>query len=143
MARVRVETIPGSIRSLSDPPIGVRFVALSNVRRLTTIGPSDSVWTTFDVRCDSGSIVRVRPPATASDADVERVEAGLKRAGAVRVRVEARSAGDKVVAPIDDPKRAARSTMRETVLSMATEARTHNREALRAELERAMSEEGI
>lgn len=141
MPRYRVEH-PVSIPE-RDHPIGVRFVALSDVRRLVTIHPSDSVWTSFVVRCEPGSIVRVRPPATASDADIERVEAALKRAGAARVRVEARSAGEKVVASIDIPRRAARSTMRETVLQMASEARTHNREALIEELERAMSAEGI
>jgi hypothetical protein len=139
MARVRVD-LPVSIPAFRDPPIGVRFVALDDVRRLVTIHPTDSVWTSFDARCEPGSIVRVRPPSTASDADVE---ADLKRAGAARVRIEPRAAGEKVVAPIEVPKRAARSTMRETVLTMANEARTHNREALQEELERAMSEEGI
>lgn len=142
MARIRVDS-PVSIPALSDTPMGVRFVAFSDVRKLVTIHPSDSAWTSLGVRCAEGSIVRVRPPATASDADVARVEAALLQAGAVRVRVEPRAAGEKVVAPVMAPKRAARSTMRATVLSMATEARTHNREALRAELERAMSEEGI
>lgn len=142
MARVRVE-IPVSIPALRTPPVGVRFVALSDVRRLITIHPTDSVWSSSVVRCEAGSIVRVRPPATASDADVERIEAELKRAGAVRVRVEPRASGEKVVATQEAPKRAARSTMRETVLSMASEARTHNREALLEELERTMSEEGI
>ena len=142
MARVRVE-IPVSIPPLSEPPIGVRFVALSDVRRLVTIGPSDSVWTSFVVRCEKGAIVRVRPPATASDADLERVEAELLRLGAARVRVEPRATGDTVVAPIDVPRKAARSTMRETVLAMASEARTHNREALQDELEHAMTKAGI
>lgn len=142
MARVRVD-LAVSIPPFRDPPIGVRFVALSDVRRLITIHPTDPVWTSFDVRCESGSIVRVRPPATASDADIERIESALRRAGAVRVRIEPRAAGEKVVAQIEVPKRAVRSTMRETVLMMASEARTHNREALLEELERAMSEEGI
>jgi hypothetical protein len=142
MAHVRVE-LPVSIPAFRDPPIGVRFVALNDVRRLVTIHPTDPVWTSFNARCEPGSIVRVRPPATASDADVERVEAALTRAGAARVRVEPRAVGEKVVAPIEVPKRAVRSMMRETVLVMASEARTHNREALQEELERAMSEEGI
>lgn len=142
MARVRVE-LPVSIPAFRDSPIGVRFVALSNVRRLVTIHPTDRVWTSFDARCEKGSIVRVRPPATASDADIERVEAALKRAGAVRVRVEPRAAEEKVVAKEEAPKRAARSTMRETVLAMANEARTHNREALLEELEGAMTKAGI
>ena len=142
MPRVRVE-LPVSIPAFRDRPIGIRFVALSDVRRLVTLHPSDSVWTSFVVRCELGSIVRVRPPATASDADIARVEAELLRLGAARVRVEPRAAGEKVVASVDVPKRAARATMRETVLQMASEARTHNREALREELERAMSAEGI
>lgn len=142
MPRYRVE-LPVSIPESRKPPIGVRFIALSDVRRLVTIHPSDSVWTSFDARCEEGAIVRVRPPATASDADIERVEAGLKRAGAARVRIEPRAAGEKVVASVDVPKRAARSTMRETVLTMANEARTHNREALRDELDRAMTKAGI
>lgn len=142
MARVRVDR-PVSIPAFRDPPIGVRFVALSDVRRLLTIHPTDSVWTSFAAKCELGSIVRVRPPATASDADVQRVEAALLKAGAVRVRVEPRAVGEKVVAKPEAPKRAARSTMRQTVLTMASEARTHHREALLEELERAMSEEGI
>jgi hypothetical protein len=142
MPRIRVE-LPVSIPAFRDAPIGVRFVPLSDVRRLVTIHPNDRVWTSFDARCPEGAIVRVRPPATASDADVERVEAGLKRAGAVRVRVEPRVAGEKVVAPVNTPKRVARSTMREMVLAMVQEARTHNREALRDELERAMTKAGI
>lgn len=142
MARVRVDR-PVSIPAFDVSAIGVRFVVLSDVRRLVTIHPSDSVWTSFNARCEPGSIVRVRPPATASDADIARVEAALLKAGAVRVRVEPRAAGEKVVAPQETPKRAVRSTMRATVLQMASEARTHNREALRDELERAMSAEGI
>lgn len=142
MARVRLDH-PVSIPAFDASAKGVRFVALSDVRRLVTIHPSDSVWTSFVVRCEPGSIVRVRPPATASDADVARVETALLQAGAARVRVESRAAGEKVVAPIDVPKRAARSSMRSTVLTMASEARTHNRKALLEELERAMSAEGI
>lgn len=142
MARIRLDR-PVSIPTFDVPSIGVRFVALSDVRRLVTIYPSDPVWTSFTPKCEAGSIVRVRPPATASDADVARVEAALLKSGAVRVRVEPRVAGEKVVAPQEAPKRAARSSMRETVLQMASEARTHNREALCEELERAMSAEGI
>lgn len=141
MARIRVDR-PVSIPAFRDLPIGVRFVALDDVRQLVTIHPTDPVWTSFEVRCEAGSIVRVRPPATASDADIERIEAELLRAGAARVRVEPRAAGEKVVAPIER-RPAVRSTMRETVLRMADEARTHNREALRDELERAMTKAGI
>lgn len=142
MPRVRVDN-PVSIPAFRDRPIGVRFVALSDVRRLVTIHPTDSVWTSFAPKCEHGSIVRVRPPATASDADIARVEAELLRLGAARVRVEPRVAGEKVVASVDVPKRAARATMRETVLQMGNEARTHNREALREELETALTKAGI
>jgi hypothetical protein len=142
MARVRVEpnrvSIPESTKSTS----GVRFVPLVDTRELVTIRPTDPVWISDSIVCKAGSIVRLQPPATASDADIARVKEGLQRAGAVRVRVEPRAKGEKVVAQKEE-RPAARATIREVVFGMSDEARTHNREALHAELERALSEEGI
>jgi hypothetical protein len=141
MARVRVEVDPVSIPAFRDP-IGVQFVPLDSTRDLVTIRPSDPVWSSSEPTCKAGAIIRLQPPATASDADVTRVREWFLRSGAVRVRVEPRAAGEKVVAPVET-KPAVRASMRTVVLEMAEEARTHNREALRAELDRALSEEGI
>jgi hypothetical protein len=149
MPRVQVDPDRVSIPGSSNLPIGVRFVKLDGMRELVTIRPTDRMWTDVAPTCRAGSIVRLQPPAAASDADVQRVREGLVRAGAERVRVEPRATGEKVVAsPFEDlayewnPKHPRRA-IRETVMSMADEARTHNRQALRAELERALSEEGI
>jgi hypothetical protein len=142
MARIQVEPNRVSIPESTMSPIGVRFVPLGDTRELVTIRPTDPVWTSDRIVCKPGSIVRLQPPATASDADITRVKEGLTRAGAARVRVEPRATGEKVVAQKEE-RPAARASIREVVFGMANEARTHNREALRAELERSLSEEGI
>jgi hypothetical protein len=142
MPRIRIEHDSESIPAFRDKPLGVQFVALQDTRELVTIRPTDLVWTLQDIACKAGSIVRLQPPATASDADIARVKEGLIRSGAVRVRVEPRAAGEKIVAHVEE-RPAARATVREVVFAMASEARSHNPKALRNELERALSEEGV
>lgn len=91
--------------------------------------------------------MRIRPPAEASDADVLRQRDAHERAGAARVRVEPRAAGQRVAAPERERPAeetpSAKARMRSVVMSMANESRAHDRAALVEELDRALSEQGV
>lgn len=90
-----------------------------------------------------GALVRLCPPPGAPDELVARVEALCERAGAARVKVVQRSDTPEVVRRIDvDPSPTARSH-RETVLTVAAEARSADPAALRALLEGILDEEGV
>ncbi len=124
----------------------VRFVPLAESRALLTVRPADPVWSGAPPVCPPGAIVRIRPPAEASDADVLRQRDAHERAGAVRVRVEPRAVGERVLAPApaaapETP--AVRATIRGVVMEMAGEARAHNPTALVEELDRALSQQGV
>jgi hypothetical protein len=122
----------------------VRFVRFDDARALLTIRPQDPVWSGAPPVCPSGAIVRIRPPAEASDADVLRQRDAHERAGAARVRVEPRAAGERVMQAKSEPERpAARTTIRDVVMGMAGESRAHDRTALIDELDRALSEQGV
>lgn len=124
-------------------PPNVRFVPSPAARALATTTPDDPVWRGSPASCEPGAIVRLRPPADASDADVARVRAAHERAGAVRCRVEPRAPGAEVLARPRSAEKAERRTFREVVMGMAAEARPHDREALVAVLDEALTEEGL
>jgi hypothetical protein len=143
MAR-RVRTAPAEFRDIAkfSPPT-IRFVPLDETRVLLTVRPTDPVWTGAPPVCAPGAIVRIRPPADAADSDIARQRAAYERAGAVRIRVEPRAAGERVRANIvEDEPRPPRAIVREVVMAMAAEARTHNRTALIEELDRALTTQG-
>lgn len=125
----------------------VRFVRFDDARALLTVRPQDPVWSGAPPVCPTGAIVRIRPPAEASDADVLRQRDAHERAGAARVRVEPRAAGQRVAVP--ERERPAEETptakarMRSVVMTMANESRAHDRAALVDELDRALSEQGV
>jgi len=126
------------------PPPLVRFVHLTDSRVLMTVRPADPVWSGAPPICPMGAIVRIRPPAEASDADVLRQRDAHERAGAARVRVEPRAAGERVLPPVAAPETSAvRATVRGVVMSMAAEARAHDSAALVEVLDRALSEQGV
>lgn len=124
-------------------PPNVRFVPSPEARPLSTTTPDDPVWRGAPASCPPGAIVRLRPPADASDADVARAREAHERAGAVRCRVEPRAAGVEVLARPRSAGKAERRTFREVVMGMAAEARAHDREALVAVLDEALTEEGL
>jgi hypothetical protein len=93
--------------------------------------------------CPAGAIVRIRPPADAADSDIARQRAAYERAGAARIRVEPRAAGERVRAnAVEHEPRPPRAMVREVVMAMAAEARTHNRAALVEELDGALTAQG-
>lgn len=139
----RVSAVPRRVVIDDNDAPRIGFVPASSARVLATIGPDDPAWKGEHPACPPGAIVRIRPPASASDADVARVQASLERAGASRARVEARAAGADVLPRKAERAPAERRTIREVVIGMAGEARSEDRGALVAFLDEVLSEEGI
>jgi hypothetical protein len=140
---------------LETPGFQVRRVPVTS-RALVTIGPdhkfwkhqdpmaANAYWNTVDedlVRC-GGVIVRVRPPAIALPAWVQRLVEDLKRDGAAAVRVEwpARAA---VVPEQGRGAAAPHEGVRDVVLRMVAQANTRDRAALSAAVEAALAAAGL
>jgi hypothetical protein len=136
---------PHPARRIDAPPLpsSVRVVPSPEARVLQTISPDDPVWRGGAASCAPGAIVRIRPPADASNADVERLINALRRAGAVRCRAEPRAASAEVLTRPERPAKAERRTIREVVERMVAESRAHDREALAATTDEALTEEGL
>lgn len=135
---------PSSRRIDVTSPSVVSFVRLDAPRPLVTVTPSDPVWSGAALACPAGSIVRVQPPARATDVEIARVREACERRGAARCRIEPRAADDRVVLAARKeiaPMRS--SSVREVVDGVASEARTHDRSALVAMLDELMSAEGL
>jgi hypothetical protein len=90
-----------------------------------------------------GALVRLFPPAAASEERIASVARALEAAGAARVKIVSRETPPDVVRRIvDDPSRS-EASHREVVVRMADEARSRDRGALKALLDEVMTEEGL
>lgn len=117
--------------------------------RLLTIGPDHSYWRVGPPAAPegdtwSGTIVRVRPPATATDHEVEALVAALRDLGSA-VKVDPRAAAEGVVVEDEDGgKHVDSRSLRQVVTDRLSRARNVlDPERLRHLLDRALDEAGI
>lgn len=136
----------GTVSTHNDGQVEVRKV---DTRRLYTVEPDRSEWLHTErvlgvgpKEFFEGAIVRLRPPATATDVDVDRVRTFYEKAGAAKVSVLPRPKAD--VIPQDVQQAPAKAVgAREAVLSLVEESNTKDRDGLRAFCERVMAECGL
>jgi hypothetical protein len=87
-----------------------------------------------------GAIVRLKPPGRVTREEIQETREKMLRAGAAAVRVISRTREEVVVRAEEVPESV---SVRTVVEEMAEEANTHNREALKVALQRAMGKAGI
>jgi hypothetical protein len=121
------------------------FVSIDDSRVLVTIKSDSEIWKSSAILEEmelGGSIVRLIPPATATDLQIEELKVRCTEMGAVAVkplpRQQLGKAGEQ-----DDPKRIASKDLRAAVLEVADRMATDDKTALLKELNFAMDEAGI
>lgn len=143
----RSKRVPESAQAVT-----VEELPVVGARRLITIEPESPAWTDFDSWSDFpagaksefvDAIVRLRPPAEATDADVARV-ADLVRglAEVVRVLPRRRVIGHRGTKPSNASVRAPHARIREVVGEVVGEM-TVDAEPLRAFVEGVMGRCGL
>ncbi len=131
----------------------VKNVELGDARRLVSIETDSEVWATdIDVRQAlgakheiGGAIVRVKPPAGASDEQITHVKELLAEHGAVAVKVLPRASGE-IAAHVSKENQGQRPqrTIRQVVLDRAgAVSNSRDREALLQTLNNVMDEAGL
>lgn len=125
----------------------VRRVELKEPRALVTVDVDHPVWKDGSAArpdpATSGAIVRLRPPHTASDADVERVRAHYQNGGAVRVTVLPRLRSEVIPADVSNRRPEKAIGARQAVLEIVEETNSKDRELLLALCEKIMAENGL
>lgn len=124
---------------------GVRSVAIESRRVVTVDQPGFARVVADESQAETyrDSIIRVQPPADATEADIDRVVGALRSVGA-SVRLAPRATADAVV-----PRNAVIATstagVREVVMQMVGEARLDpaDREELRVVIDAALTAEGV
>lgn len=122
-----------------EPSVSERTI---ETRALLTIDEGHGKWFGRDLEFEPGTIVRLIPPAGLPDSHVESTRRELLDCGAARVKVVRRRA-PLVLKPERREQRSPRASARETVMRMASEARTVDRPALVALLDARLTEQGI
>lgn len=148
MAPGRAEEVRAPVPTPQGPelrlgPFSARRVPVE-ARGLRTVGPDDGFWKGDAIREPWGELVRVLPPADATDEVVARAEAAFYELGAAKVRVGARAAG-KATIPAGDRSPApltARRSIRDVCKELVAEARVDDRSALSVLVDRLLSEAG-
>jgi|HubBroStandDraft_5_1064220.scaffolds.fasta_scaffold183013_2 hypothetical protein len=118
-------------------------------RALLRVHPDGSAWAIPDTFASmlgtiaEGAIVRLDPPASASDADVDVVRDAFVRAGAAAVRVSDRQRDAVVVDPETKVEIAAPRDVRAIVRELVDAANVEDREALRELCEVHLSKAGL
>lgn len=141
------------VNVLESMNVGTRVPEVREVdgaRALITIDGTDKVWSEAwedsRVVADTmtyfkGAIVRVQPPADATDERVEAVQALLVNAGAEVVRVAPRRKAS--VLPPAAREAVAHESARQVVGELVGAAHVEDREALRAFVDGVMARQGI
>lgn len=125
--------------------------AIEGGRKMVRVHPDGMVWAREDLAtlpasmmpAMEGAIVRIDPPADASDAKVEEVRAAFERAGAEAVRVSTRSNSDVVVHEPPPGAPPVRRDLREVVHELVEGANVDDLPALRELAERLMAKAGL
>lgn len=132
-----------SREAASRDAASVREIELPG-RRVLTIPPDHVAWVAAvpaDVAGLSGAIVRVQPPARATDDQVRRLVEDLREVGA-HVRLDPRPRAKAV--PAEAVRQAAPRSLREVVLGLCDRAGACvDRAELRAEVEAILDAEGV
>jgi hypothetical protein len=119
---------------------------VGDARALLTVEQESALWDP-DRRCavsvPRGAIVRLRPPATATDDDVARVRDCYEKLGAERVSVLPRPKAEVVPARVAREAPARAESARAAVLALVEEANTKDRATLRSLCEMVMAEVGL
>ena len=127
----------------------VTFLRNEQARRLVSVDHHDPAWMDaighVKLRADAkDAIVRVCPPADASDEDIAAIEAALRNDGAMIIRTIPRAPAGKPVVAARGQKDAQSMPARKVVEEMVNGATaSHDKEALAAFCETVMSEEGL
>ncbi len=131
----------------------VKTVELGGARRLVSIETDSEVWSSdVDVRQALGSkykiegaIVRVKPPAVASDEQITHVKELLAEHGAVAVKVLPRASGEIPAHVAKESRgRGPQRTIRQVVLDRAAAvSNSRDRDALLQTLNNIMDEAGL
>lgn len=135
-----------SIQEATDQDRSVIPVKLDGSRELATIPPESLIWApenNFKWKPGAGAIVRLRPPADASDADVERASEYFRKAGAERVTVLPRPRAEVIPAEAHERSPEKALGARDAVLSLVAESNSKDKEALAKLCERVMAEVGL
>lgn len=122
---------------------------LVEARALIEIGPNDP-WKRFEsgdykVHANvKGAIIKVVPPASATDETIDRLRTVLIEAGALTVRVMPRPKGAVIPAGVEvKTKKPAHRSVREVVLQLTKEANSKDHAALKTIVEETMSKVGL
>lgn len=130
----------------ADARVSVVHVAS---RALVTIEATAALWSalrtgeTTSFPKVNGAIVRMRPPADATDEEVAGMRALLEARGAERVIALARPKGDVLPAKLAAKLATAPRGAREVVLGLVEEANAKDRNKLRELAEKVMAEVGL
>jgi hypothetical protein len=119
----------------------VRRVEHPNPLRLLTLGAEHGAWDGGPLPDAHGAIVRVVPPANATDESIGVVLDRCRALGVAAVKLLPRAAGDVAVVP--EVARAARRSHRAVVDELVQGAEGVDREALARAVGATMDEEGL
>jgi len=143
------QTAAASTAAVTDDRSSVGGVVGVTVdsRLVVTVEPSAEVWVGggIDAQVARDAIVRLIPPADATDVLIATVRGAFETAGAAAVRVVPRVAGGAVVPRAAMTPAASAAPVREVVMQMVNEARVDDaeREQLRAVVDEALTAEGL
>jgi len=124
----------------TDGASTARWIAFENPVRFVTLDPSAVVWTSGGLPEIAGAIVRIIPPADATDERIGAVLEAVRAAGAV-TKLLPRVSGSLAVLP--EVPRPARRRHREVVNEMVAEAVGVDRETLARIVGGVMDQEGL
>lgn len=126
----------------------VKVVIVKDSARIVTVLPRHELWDRDHTTVDwfdldvKGAFVRLSPPAEATDVMVTTLKRACELAGALAVRALPRERNMVVVQDKAKGTGEHRS-IRKTVETMVEEANTKNRDALRTEVQKLLSEVGL
>jgi hypothetical protein len=126
-------------------PIGAAIkVVLIETSEFIVIGPEHQIWTTPSGRWDelSSSFVRVIPPPTATDEDIERVTKWAQSAGPLLVDVKPRPKTQVVVRQAE-PNTQTSKSIRQVVEAMTDEANSKNPPLLKEIVQTVLGRVGL
>ncbi len=136
----------GSVFPGTGTSAKINGVPLAGSRELVTVGPEDGIWKgerETKQGTVEGAIVRLRPPAAATDEEVERVRAEFAGKKAERVVVMPRPRAELVPASVAEAAKGKAYGAREAVLTLVSESNAKDRDALAKLCEQIMSEVGL
>ncbi len=123
----------------------IRVLPLDSVE-LATVEPDDAVWgmdlsTYSSSRWTPGSIVRIRPPASASiQLILELAKYFRHKVQAKAIKVLPRPSGEVVIQNVE---RMAQASPRKVIMTMVDEANTNDREVLRSKMQEVLDSVGL